>query len=188
MSMPYADFPYQHIPLGIEFGRKYMSGINFNDFDEKSFLDDVCQEFPDHYLRFRKYLFVLTERAILKDNFNINSVVDLYFGCGQFDVQRSIEMAFGRYHKIRENDKNDLILLGLVHCIYDKACLKCAIEHEDINKPKKRLLLAITIAFLISTQKDVIVKLFDLKIRDNLRKISLQESWLLDLADEWVYN
>ena len=188
--MPYPDLPYQRIPFGMECdkhcGDSNMSGFNFDDFDEKSFLDDVCREFSDHYLRFRKYLFVLTERAILKEGFNIRSVVDLWRGCGQFDVHREIERGFGRYQEIRENDKNDLMLLGLVHCIYDNACLKCKIENKDMNKAKKRLRLAITIAFLLSTNKDVILKLFDLNIEENLWQVQIQAYWLLDIADQYT--
>ena len=51
------------------------------------------------------------------------------------------------------------MLLGLVNYIYDKACLMCKIENKGLNKAKKRSRLAITIAFLLSTKKDVIVNL-----------------------------
>ena len=193
MSMPYSDLPYSYIGWAIETEElnpemkgEYTSGMDFSNFDEESFLDSVCREYSDPYLRFRKFVFVLTERAIFEKKINFKAVVNLAFDGGLMNVRKNIESLFGKYRKSPEQNKSDLIVLGLVYAIYDSICFESDLEETDMKKIYKKMLLPITIAYFLCENKMVIEKIFDFKIRENAWKVKLQKHWLRVLARQYM--
>ena len=145
--------------------------MDFSNFDEELFLDNVCREYSDPYLRFRKYVFVLTERAILQEGFHIMTVVNLVDYCGIIDDQENIESLFEEYRKFSEKDKSDLMILGLVHSIYDGICFYYDLEKVDMKKIHKKMLLPLTIAYLLCDNKKIIEKIFGLRFEKMSRKL-----------------
>ena len=168
---------------------KYSSDIDFSTIDEESLLEIVCKEYSDIYQRLRKYTFVLTEKAMIDKDFNLDQVRNIWEGYQSRILRKRIERAMEKYNSIKNQDENGVILFGLLVCIYDDVCF-FSVSKEKLNRSvSKKMCIAITLAYLIREDKrELIEKIFDFNIQESLGKVNIQRESLRNIQEKFTFE
>ena len=169
--------------------REYSSDIDFSTIDEESLLEIVCKEYSDIYQRLRKYAFVLTEKAMIDEDFKLDKVENIWESYQSCILRKRIERAMEKYNRIKDEDESGVILFGLLVCIYEDAC-HFSVSKEKLNRSvNRKMCIAITLAYLIREDKrELIETIFDFNIQESLGKVNIQRESLRNIEEQFIFE